>query len=308
MRTGHYLIVGGAGFLGSHLIPRLLDEGCTVTVVDIIAPDNARRLSPYIEKIRYLWKSALDLTDQDFSNVDVVVYLAAQADVPLAITSPRYTFQQNIMELVSVLEVLRGLQDVKFIYLSSENVYGAVPADRIPIVEDEPLRPVDPYGASKAASDLTVQSYARAYGMTNIVLRSASLFGPGLRLRQVIPIFIRQALANKPITIEGDGAQSRDFNYVGNLVEAILLASDAGRADVYNVACGEELTILQLAKKILNATNSSSEIVFKPWRAGDRGLRLILSNQKASSVLGYVPKFSFDYGLRETIEWLRGSG
>ncbi len=201
----HHLIIGGAGFVGSHVVERLLRNGHHVTVSDLIPPDSARNLGPYIDNIKYSWKSAEDLELRDFEGVDSVIFLASQADVPLALSSPRYTFHRNILGLVHVLELLRSRSRARLIYMSTKNVYGLVPANRIPIVEDEPLKPSDPYGASKAAADLACLSYANAYDMPIIVLRSSGVFGPRSRLKQVVPIFIRQALANKPITIEGDG-------------------------------------------------------------------------------------------------------
>lgn len=303
---GHSFIIGGAGFVGSHVIERLINDGTQVTVADLIPLEAARNLSHYISKIKYLWKSADDLQLADFDGIDSVIFLASQADVPLALSSPRYTFHRNILGLVNVLEILRSRPKTKLVYMSTKNVYGIVPPDRIPIVEEEALRPSDPYGASKAAADLACQSYANAYGMPVIVLRSSGVFGPRSRLKQVVPIFIRQALSNSPITIEGDGSQITDLNYVGNLVDAILRASEKGVKGVYNVSYGKDISILQLAQEILDVTRSKSQINFTPWRPGEKGLRLALSIEKAKRELGYIPKISLREGLQKTVEWLEG--
>jgi UDP-glucose 4-epimerase len=304
----HHLIIGGAGFVGSHLVERLLHNGHYVTVSDLIPPDSARNLGPFIDNIKYSWKSAEDLESRDFEGVDSVIFLASQADVPLALSSPRYTFHRNILGLVHVLELLRSKSRTRLIYMSTKNVYGIVPANRIPIVEDEPLKPADPYGASKAAADLACLSYANAYDMPIIVLRSSGVFGPRSRLKQVVPIFIRQALANRPITIEGDGSQKTDLNYVGNLVDAIASAAENGEKGVYNIAYGREVSILELANEIIAITKSKSKIIFIPWRPGEQGLRLVLSIEKAKRELAYYPKISLSEGLQKTVEWLKSLG
>jgi len=301
----NFIIIGGSGFVGSHLVNHLISTGQKVTVIDVVPPDNAVRLRSNMQNITYVWKSIHDIRRDDLLNADYIINLASQADVPLALSSPNYTYQQNIMGLVNLLEELRKVSFKKFIYLSSENVYGNVPPEHIPIREDEPLRPANPYGASKAAADLTCQAYARAYGLPITVLRSSTVYGPYSRLRQVIPIFIRQAIRGQPITIEGEGDQTRDFNYVTNLVDGIILACHSNTVGVFNIASGRELSILQVAQAIIKATDSDSPIIHVPWRAGERGLRLALDIEKAKRILGYSPKVSFEEGLKATIAWIK---
>jgi UDP-glucose 4-epimerase len=304
---GHCFIVGGAGFVGSHVIERFLNVGNKITVADLIPLEAAKNLAPYVPKIKYLWKSADDLQLADFDDVDSIIFLASQADVPLALSSPRYTFHTNIFGLVNVLELLRSRSKTKLVYMSTKNVYGIVPPEKVPITEDESLKPSDPYGAIKAAADLACQSYANAYGMPIVVLRGSGVFGPRSRLKQVVPIFIRQALSNYPITIEGDGSQITDLNYVGNLVDAISLAAEKNVKGVFNIAYGKDVSILQLAKEILDITKSKSQITFTPWRPGEKGLRLALSIEKAKHELGYSPKTSLREGLQKTVDWLKST-
>lgn len=303
----HFCLIGGAGFLGSHLTDRLLaDGGHKVTVVDLVPPTGASNLAPVMGKVTYRWKSALDLSVEDLEGADVVVHLASQADVPLALASPRYTFEQNVLAVVNTLEVIRARRsDARYIYLSSENVYGNIPYERLPVTEEETLRPANPYGASKAAADLTCQSYERAYGMNIKVLRLGTLFGPRGRLKQVIPIFIQQALEGKPITLEGKGEQSRDLNYVTNVVDGIVRASESPAKGVFNLASGRETKVRDLAETILKITGSSSKIEYKPYRAGEQGLRIALSIEKARAEFGYEPIVSLEKGLEETLRWLR---
>jgi len=306
------LIVGGAGFLGSHLASELLETGLKVTCMDLISPSATWRLDNIKknDKFSYIWQSLHDLSAKDLVGYETVVVLSAQADVPLALSSPRYTYNTNVMSVVNLLEVARksNAEDTKLIYMSSENVYGRVPPERVPIKEEELLRPANPYGASKAAADMMFQAYNRAYGLPTVVLRSATMYGPRSRTDQVIPIFIRKALMNEPIFIEGDGSQTRDFNYVRNVVEAIELVLSANKStvsgEVFNVGFGQEVSILNIANEIIQTTKSASKVVFRPWRAGEQGLRLALDISKIKQKLKYQPLIDMEQGLRMTGTWV----
>jgi len=306
-------VIGAAGFLGSHLVPTLLAEGHEVTVCEVVPPDGAVRLGGVMARIHYLWKSVLDITVADILGFDWIIDLAAVTDVPLAIKSPRWCWNLNTDAVLAVLEALRALstddklkRDVPgLIFISTESVYGRVPKEKQPITEDQPFNPVNVYGASKAAAELLIKAYAIEFGIKTLVLRSTSMFGEYGRPKQVIPIFITQAFAGKDITIEGDGSQSRDFSYVRNTVHAILLAMKHDQTGVWNLGCGSECTIREMAELIIRLTNSSSKIVFKPWRAGERGVQLPMNIGKARRELGYEPPFELEQGLRRTIDWFR---
>lgn len=306
------LVIGGAGFLGSHLIPELLAKGHGVNVMDVIPQDAASKLAPVREQIgSYLWKSAVDVSSNDLEFAyDAVVYLAAQADVPLAITSPKWTYDQNVGGVLAVLEAIRKRSSFfttwpKLIYISTENVYGHVPPEKLPITEDYPFNPSNAYAASKAAAELLINAYATQFNMPAIILRSTTMFGENSRLKQAVPIFIRQALHNKPITLEGDGSQTRDFSYVGNTVEGIMLALEGGVTHgTFNIGSGQETSIKELAELVVKMTESESKIVETPWRPGEQGLRLSISIEKAKKELDYRPRFTFEEGLQHTIDWL----
>jgi len=306
-----WLVIGGAGFLGSHLVERLVSRSEQVVVSDIVPPDGATRLYGLLPRVSYRWQSVHDLIPEDLRAIDRIAYCAAQADVPLALSSPRYTFQQNVMGILHLLEILRhSASEARTIYISTEDVYGAVPQNHMPIVEEEPLKPASPYGVSKATADMLCLSYAQTFSLPIIVLRSCGIFGPKSRSRQVIPIFIGQALRNEELTIEGDGSQTRDFNYVTNAVDAIDLASVRGMAgEAYNIASGEETSISDLANRIIKLTGSTSRIVSRPSRQGEKSLRMILSTSKARKELGYKPNIDFLEGLGATIrDYRKGTG
>jgi nucleoside-diphosphate-sugar epimerase len=304
------LVVGGAGFLAGHTIPALLSEGRKVTAMDVVAPDGARRITEFIEKkqVQYSWKSAIDITADDFNDINNVIFLGAIADVPLAIKSPMYTFQTNVLGVVNYMDKLSKLQNPpRTIYMSSESVYGRIPIEKQPIVEDVTLNPTNAYAASKASAEIVVRSYSEQFNLPTVILRSTTMYGEASRSKQVVPIFIRQALASQNITVEGDGSQSRDFNYVLNMVSAIMkvIDNDSIRSGIYNIGSGVEVSIKELAEMIIKISGSPSTVVNGPWRPGEQGIKLNVSIDKAKKELGYIPVYSLEQGLTNTIEWIR---
>jgi len=295
-------ITGIAGFVGSWLARRLLNEGYEVHGADIISPSSAWRLRDIISRIKYHWQSIQDIRELPY---EIVVHLSAQADVPFAFSSPNYTAQTNVLGTLNLLEVARKSKELKhFIHMSSESVYGK--AQYLPIDEKHPLQPVNIYGATKAAGDILAQTYYRCFSVPVTVLRSGTLYGPTMRLKQVVSIFLKQALEGKPITVEG-GTQTRDFNYIGNYIDFVLEVikqPEKTIGEVYNVASGRETSILELAKLCIKVANSNSELSIKPFRPGEEGVRLALDISKAKS-LGWAPKVDLEEGLAETYDWFK---
>ncbi len=309
------LVIGGAGFLGSHLVPLLIQAGDQVTVQDIISVEAAMKLKHLTKEVKYSWKSALDSTKEDLEPYDRIVHLAAQGDAPLAASSPKWTFSLNLDATLAVLEAARHRliaghsSPFKIVFMSSDSVYGYIPIEKLPVTEDGPMKPANTYGASKAAAEMLIHAYRTQWNLPVMVLRSTTMFGEGSRLAQAIPIFIRQATRNEPITLEGDGSQTRDINYVKNTANAILSALDSPMTyGTWNIGSGQETSVRELAELILKLTDSRSEITNKPWRPGERGLRLFLSIEKARKELSYVPQYSHEEGLGRTIEWIKQLG
>ncbi len=277
-----------------------------VSVQDVVAPDSAFKIAEHFPRISYSWKSLVDIRSTDLQGYDYVINLAAQADVPLAISSPRWTYVQNLESCLQLLEALRGSSVKKTVFMSSEYLYGRVPPENLPITEDQPFNPTNAYAASKAASELLIRSYVQQYGLPCMVLRSTTMFGERSRTNQAIPIFIRQALKDKPITIEGDGSQSRDFTYVENTVHGIRLALDSDlKAGTWNIGSGKETTIAELAETISRMAGSEGGIEYRSWRAGEEGIRISISIEKAHRELKYSPIWSLGEGLKRTIEWFK---
>jgi len=309
------IVIGGAGFLGSHLVPLLLQAGDQVTVQDVISVEAAMKLKHVTKDVKYVWKSALDITKEDLGPYDRIVHLAAQGDAPLAASSPKWTFALNLDATLAVLEAARQRMaadddsSFKIVFMSSDSVYGHIPAEKLPVTEDGPLHPSNTYGASKAAAEMAIYAYNAQWNLPVIVLRGTTMFGEGSRMAQVIPIFIRQAIRNEPITLEGDGSQTRDVNYVKNTANAILNALDSGFTHgTWNIGSGKEISVRELAGLIVKLAGSESEITNKPWRPGERGLRLFLSIEKAKKELSYSPMYSQEEALGRTIDWIKRLG
>lgn len=300
------LVIGGLGFIGKHLVPALVEAGHEVTVQDVLPIDTAKK--QLHKDVKYVWKSMLDLNEKDLINIDNVAFLAAVADVPFAIASPSWTIYQNLLGVTQCLEVARYMKNPpKILIMSSESVYGKVQLDHLPIQETEALNPANVYGVSKAACDMLARTYANSFDLPIVVFRSTSLYGEQSRSQQVIPLFINQALREQNITIDGDGSQTRDFNYVGNMVHAIKLLFDSDiTSGVFNIGSGADVDLQELTKMIIRLTGSKSQIEYREWRPGEKGIKLFVSLDRAKQILHYEPKFTFEEGMKRTIEYWRG--
>ena len=235
-----------------------------------------------------------------------VVHCASQADVPLSLSAPAFTVTQNVLGIVAILEAAKRHDGLKrFLLQSSEEVYGYCAT--LPLKEEQRLNPTNVYGASKAAQEMLVMALHHSYGLPVTVIRSSTIIGEGMRRTQVIPIFLEQALRGEPLTIHGDGAQSRDFNFVDNHVDAMVAAlthPDAIGLTI-NVGSGIERAVLSVAEECLRVTGSHSDLEFVDQRPGEQGLRVVLDITRAKKVLGYLPWVSFTEGLERMSKFLQ---
>ena len=207
---GRVLITGAAGFGGSHLGKALLDAGYSVTGLDVVAPNHTETLRAEFAHpgFRYLWKSIQDIQPADIAGHSVVAHLAAQPDTPLAFESPRFTAMQNVGGTLEVLEAVRRAGGVsKLIFAGSGNEVGR--AVKLPMGEDHPLTPHNPYGWSKAAGELAMWAWQRAYGVPSVVLSTGVVIGPGMRREVFIFKWLWNAMNGRSIVVEG-GTQTRD--------------------------------------------------------------------------------------------------
>ena len=251
-QPGSVLITGAAGFGGSYLTRALLHLGYRVTGLDTTPPSHAGLLRRELEhpNFRYLWKSLQDIQPDDVDGHSVVAHLAAQADTPLAFDSPRYTVMQNIDGTVALLEAVRRSGGIeKLLYAGSGNEIGR--PLQLPIDESHPLTPHNPYGFSKAAAELAVWSWQRAYGVPAVVLSTGVVIGPRMRREVFIFKWLWNAMHGRPIVVEG-GQQTRDLSFIDDVVAAWALAIQAPPERVvgekFFVSCGEERTVAELAE------------------------------------------------------------
>lgn len=315
-----YILIG-SGFLGSYIVGDILRFPENELLIVDMRNDSSVRSHPVVaryngdSRLRTKWQSAGDAVRlfREIKEADVIINTAAIADVPLAMGSPQMAINTNVVNTVQLMEVIRAADFAgRFIHLSSESIYGHQPVDKLPIKEDAPCDPANIYGASKLMQELAVRSYHKSYGIRTIVLRSGTLYGPGAREKQAIPIFIKQALMNEPITLEGDGSQTRDFNYVTNMMDAVRLASTHKGTDidgeVFNISMGREIRFVDLVNAIRTIVRSESRVAFNPWRPGEQGLRVWMDISKAREKLNYEPLIDMiPAGLRNTILYVLGT-
>ncbi len=304
-----YLVTGGAGFIGSHLVTKLVEFGETVCVLDDLSGgrvENLAHLSP--TRIQFVEGSVTDRQqlDQAVRGVDVVFHHAALASVPRSVTDPLETHAADATGTVTLLEAARQAGVRRVVYAASSSCYGNRP--EMPKAESHLPQVLSPYAAAKLAGELYCEAFAACYPLETVRLRYFNVFGP----RQdpqgpyaaVIPLFVTALLEGRRPTIFGDGSQSRDFTYVDNVVDANLLAASvegiSGR--VYNVAGGDSTSVLELLKQMCALLEKPFDPIFAPPRAGDVE-HSSADISAAKRDLGYVSSVDSQEGLRRTIRW-----
>ncbi|MBA7635508.1 UDP-glucose 4-epimerase [subsurface metagenome] len=310
------LITGGAGFIGSHLCEKYANESHTVLCLDNFLSGNLMNVRHLLNNRNFkLIKGDIrdtELLGKTLRDVDVVFHLAAQIHVDRSYVEPRLTWDVNVLGTQNILETAR-MQDVKrVIYASTSEVYGS--AQYIPIDEKHPLNAPHPYGASKIAADRMCHAYAQTFGMNISILRCFNIFGPRQRdlgYGGVISIFTRRVLSNVPPIIYGDGSQTRDYTYIEDAVRAydLVLNHNEPITDTVNFGGGKEISILDLANKIIELCGKKGEL--KPTHVGPRigeVKRLIADATRAKELLGWKPKYSFNEGVKQFVEWYRSFG
>jgi Nucleoside-diphosphate-sugar epimerases len=299
-----YLIFGGAGFLGSHLVESL--EG-DITVVDDLSTVKYLELPPNVKLIKDRVETFK--TNEKF---DFVIHLAARPSPEDYMQHPVETALSNSLGTYNALEIARK-SDAVFLYTSSSEIYGH--AEIIPTPEDywgkvNPIGVRSCYDESKRFSEALIMSYFREYGLDVRIQRPFNVYGPRLRedgsYGRVVSRFIYQALKGEDITVFGDGNQTRAFLYVSDWTEATkkMLFTQGLKGEVFNVGSDKEVKIIDLAKMIIRLTNSNSKIKFLPPRADDPPRRAA-DITKAKKILGWEPKVNLEEGLKRTIEWFK---
>jgi UDP-glucose 4-epimerase len=302
MKHRKVVVTGGFGFIGSHLAERLIRDN-EVTVVDDSSTgrlDNVRHLLPEGLVLAEGDIATLDLA-KIFEGKDYVFHLAALPSVPRSISDPMRTHQANLTGTLNVLIAARDAGIKKVVFASSSSVYGDTPT--LPKSEDMSLNPKSPYAVTKAAGEMYCQVFEKIYGMKTVSLRFFNVFGPrqdpGSPYAAVIPLFIRAVMDGKPPVVFGDGEQSRDFTFVGDVVDACLKACESDTTGVFNVACGRSITINRLVALINELLGKDIRPVYEPPRPGD--IRHSLADISRAGGFSYAPSGDFREDLRETI-------
>jgi UDP-glucose 4-epimerase len=301
------LVTGGAGFIGSQLVERLLHLGHAVRVLDNFSTGHRANLASFAGDVDVVEGDiqSYERVHNAVRGCDAVLHQAALPSVPRSIADPLTSHATNATGTLNVLLAARDEDIRRLVFASSSSVYGAV--EGLPKRETMATLPISPYGSAKLAAESYCRSFHEVYGLETVALRYFNVFGPrqdpNSEYAAVIPKFIAAYAAGWAPTIFGDGEQSRDFTYVDNIVDANLAALDApgvsGR--VFNVACGERITLNELAAQLRAQMGVDIEPLHGPARPGDI-LHSLADVQRAREELGYEPRIGFSEGLRRTIE------
>lgn len=304
----HYLVTGGCGFIGSHLVKALVKRGERVRVFDNCTTGKAENIADVADKIEFCSADLqdIDAVSQAVEGIDYVFHQGALPSVARSVADPIVTNNVNINGTLNLLVASRDADVKRVVYAASSSAYGNRPKSIKS--EDLPPNPASPYALTKYVGECYCQIFTQLYGLETVALRYFNIFGPGQdsssSYSAVIPLFISAYLNGEAPKIEGDGEQSRDFTYVANAVHANLLACHAEgvAGEVFNVGCGERASINQLASLIGEMMESDTKPVYVAPRPGD--VRHSLADiQKARRLLGYEPQIDLKTGLRRTVDW-----
>lgn len=302
------IVTGGAGFIGSHLVDRLIGEGHEVLAIDDLSSGRQANLnsSARLEE--------MNIDDGRLTEVistyapDIVFHAAAQISVSLSAREPATDARTNILGTLNVLDAMRSVSGnpAKFVFVSTGGAMYGEP-EELPASETLPARPGSPYGASKRSLEVYLPVYEHLFGIQHTTLRLANVYGP----RQdphgeagVIAIFSRAMLADKPVTIFGDGGDERDYVYVGDVVEALIGAVSADGGGPYNVGTGSGTNVNALFGMLAELCGYGRSAIYGPPRSGDIG-KISLDAAKINRDLGWAPKTDLIDGLASTVAWFR---
>jgi nucleoside-diphosphate-sugar epimerase len=307
----HYLVTGGAGFIGSHLSEELVRRGHRVRVADSLITGKRGNLA-HISGVDFLEGDLADLevARRAVEGCDFVLHQAAIPSVPRSVKDPLTSNRANVDGTLNVLLASRDAGVKRLVFAASSSAYGDTPT--LPKHEQMPTNPLSPYALQKVIGEEYLRMFTRLYGLETVAIRYFNVFGP----RQdptspysgVISVFATALLENRPPTIFGDGTQTRDFTYVANVVDGVLRACQAPGAsgEVINVATGGRISLNQLFEEMRKMVGGTVSPIYAEGRKGD-----VHDSQaditKARELLGYEPIVSFEEGLKKTVEWYRAA-
>ena len=299
------LVTGGAGFIGSHVADRLLHEGHDVRVLDNFSTGRRENLLDIAGEVE-LVEGDIQSYERAHAAVrgcEVVVHQAALPSVPRSIQDPLTSNASNVIGTLNVLLAARDSDVRRVVYASSSSVYGT--NDTLPKSEDLPVAPISPYAVAKLAGEGYSRSFWQVYGLETVALRYFNVFGPRQdplsQYAAVVPSFIDAFLTDRVPTVYGDGSQTRDFTYVSNIVDGTMLAlrAEAVAGKVFNIACGEQVSINRLLDELRVLTGKEIEPLYAPARPGEV-MHSHADVSRAKRELGYTPTIGLAEGLRLT--------
>jgi UDP-glucose 4-epimerase len=292
------------------MVDALLTQGHQVRVLDDLSSGRQENLAGVFNRVEFVKGEIRDraLAAAVMRGIEFVIHAAAWRSVPKSMGDPWGYTDVNVLGTVNLLEAAAKARVTRFVCVSSSSVYGE--ATQVPLQEDQPTRPISPYAASKLADELFCGLFARSFGLETVAVRYFNVFGPRQSLENeyavVIPKFITCLMRGESPPVYGDGTQSRDFTYVDNVVEGTIRASQTSgiSGEVFNIALGEEHTVLDLLKEINTIMGLSIPPLFKPPRPGDV-LRTFADSSKAERLLHWKGHVPFTEGLRRTVAWFK---
>ena len=307
MKNKNILITGGAGFIGSHIANELMENN-NITIIDNLSTGNIKNLkTPEHENLNFINGDIRKINFDDLTTgIDYVFHLAAMASVPLSVEKPEECNDINVNATVNLLKSSADNDVEKIVFSSSSAVYGE--NRNMPLRETEPVMPTSPYAASKASCELYLKTFHESYGLNYTALRYFNVFGPkqdkNSQYAAVIPNFISALLEGKPAEIYGNGEQTRDFVYVGDVVKANINACESDYNGIVNIASGEKLTINRLYEIVKTTLGSDLEPEYLPERPGDI-MHSLADTGNMEKINLKIDSSDFEKQLEETVKWFR---
>lgn len=300
------LVTGGAGFIGSHVVDAYIDQGHEVVVIDNLMTGKKENINP--EATFY----EMDICDKNIFGVfqkekfDLVNHHAAQMDIRRSVDDPVFDAHNNVIGTINLMQASAKNGVKKFIFISTGGaIYGE--QDYFPADEEHPTRPISPYGITKLMGEKYLYFYTQTYGLNYVILRYANIYGPRQNPHGeagVVAIFTAKLLAKEQPIINGDGTQTRDYVYVGDVVNANLKALNYDRNDCFNIGTGIESSVNEIFNQLNNLTGGRAKEHHGPPKPGEQ-LRSVLNYRKAKDRLNWVPQINLTIGLKRTVEYFK---
>ncbi|MFH1283560.1 MAG: NAD-dependent epimerase/dehydratase family protein [bacterium] len=301
------LVTGGAGFIGSHVVDKYIGKGYSVTIVDNLSTGKKENVNNKADFFEYDIRSQLASELIKQGSFDIINHHASQIDVRKSVSDPAFDADVNIIGLINLMQAAVSAKVKKVIFSSSGGtIYGE--CGKKPPNEKAAPDPLSPYGISKLSSEYYLRYYSAIHGVKFTILRYGNVFGP----RQdphgeagVVAIFCKNFILNKPVNIFGNGLQTRDYVFVGDVAEANLKAVSGADNQIINIGTGKAASVKMLYKEMTKAGGFKSNAVYKPARQGEL-FKSFLDIKKADKLLNWKPKFDFAKGLSHTISYFKG--